>query len=88
MSSTDIPPDFAPEPIVMNELQKLPLTSLIERSVAAGLRIRTDLTRRHLVVDQVRHQLQNGGVVTASGLLERTQEGSNLRFTAYDLRWS
>ena len=86
MSSTETPPAIVPESIVMNELQKLPLTALIERSVAAGLRIRTDLTRRHLVVDQVRHSLHNGGVVTATGLLERAQEGSNLRFTAYDLR--
>ena len=86
MSSTETPPAIVPESIVMNELQKLPLTALIERSVSAGLRIRTDLTRRHLVVDQVRHSLQNGGVVTATGLLERAQEGSNLRFAAYDLR--
>ena len=86
MSSTETPSAPSPAPLVMNELQKLPLTALIERSVEAGLRIRTDLTRRHLVVDQVRHSLHNGGAVTATGLLERDQEGSSLRFTAYDLR--
>ncbi|MFM8830366.1 MAG: transcription termination factor Rho [Spartobacteria bacterium] len=86
MSDTETPTTPPPAPLVMNELQKLPLTALIERSVQAGLRIRTDLTRRHLVVDQVRHSLHNGGAVTATGLLERAQDGSNLRFTAYDLR--
>ena len=86
MSSTETPSAPSPAPLVMNELQKLPLTALIELSVEAGLRIRTDLTRRHLVVDQVRHSLHNGGTVTATGLLERAQEGSSLRFTAYDLR--
>lgn len=86
MSSTETTSAPNPAPIVMNELQKLPLTALIELSVEAGLRIRTDLTRRHLVVDQVRHSLHKGGVVTATGLLERDQEGSSLRFTAYDLR--
>lgn len=70
----------------MNEIQKLSLNALIERSVDAGLRIRPDLTRRHLVVDQVRHCLVSGGVVTGTGLLERAQEGSNLRWTTYDLR--
>ena len=57
--------------LLMNDLQKLPLTALVERSVQSGLRLRPDLTRRHLVVDQVRHSLQKGLSVTATGLLER-----------------
>lgn len=85
MSATDTSP--APQtPLMMNELQKLPLNALIDRSIEAGLRIRSDLTRRHLVVDQVRHHLSTGGIVLATGLLERSQEGSNLRWSAYDLR--
>jgi hypothetical protein len=51
-----------------------------------GLRIRPDLTRRHLMVDQIRHALSSGGTVSGTGLIERTQEGSHLRWTAYDLR--
>jgi len=85
MSATDTSP--SPQTtLMMNELQKLPLNALIDRSIEAGLRIRSDLTRRHLVVDQVRHHLSTGGIVLATGLLERSQEGSNLRWSAYDLR--
>ena len=85
MSSTETP-TRPTDPLLINELQKLTLNSLIERSLEAGLRIRPDLTRRHLVVDQVRHRLSSGGTVTGTGLLERSQDGATLRWTAYDLR--
>jgi transcription termination factor Rho len=85
MSSTETP-TRPTDPLLINELQKLTLNSLIERSLEAGLRIRPDLTRRHLVVDQVRHRLSSGGTVTGTGLLERGQDGATLRWTAYDLR--
>ncbi len=64
----------------------MPLTLLTGRSKTLGLRIRMDLTRRHMVVDQARHQLLNGGRVEASGLLEKTVEGFLVRWPCYDLR--
>jgi len=85
MSSTETP-TRPTDPLLINELQKLTLNSLIERSLEAGLRIRPDLTRRHLVVDQVRHRLSSGGTVSGTGLLERGQDGATLRWPAYDLR--
>ena len=85
------PPDAGPAttplpPLVLDEFQKLPLRDLIRLNEEAGLRIRTDCTRRHLVLDRARHSLHAGGVVTGTGLLERNQDTWNLRWTAYDLR--
>jgi hypothetical protein len=44
-------------PLVLDEIQKLPLRELIRLNDEAGLRIRTDCTRRHLVFDRARHNL-------------------------------
>lgn len=86
-----MPPEAAPEkppltPLVLDGIQKLPLRELIRLNAEAGLRIRTDCTRRHLVQDRARHHLFGGGLVTGTGLLERNQDSWNLRWTAYDLR--
>jgi transcription termination factor Rho len=85
------PPEAAPAkppvlPLLLNDIQKLPLRELIHLNEESGLRIRTDCTRRHLVVDQARVRLHDGGRVTGIGLLERSQDNWNLRWTAYDLR--
>jgi transcription termination factor Rho len=80
-SPTDVPAQF-----VINDLQKLRLKELIELMEKSGLRLRVDFTRRHLVVDLIRHKLSHGGMVTGTGLLERTQDSGTLRWTAYDLR--
>lgn len=85
-----IPPEGesveTPLPLMLHEVQKLPLRELIRLNEDSGLRIRTDCTRRHLVLDQARHRLQAGGRVIGKGLLERSQDSWNLRWTAYDLR--
>jgi transcription termination factor Rho len=87
----EMPPEAAPAkpqvaPLVFQEIQKLPLRELIRLNEEAGLRIRTDCTRRYLVLDLARHTLQAGSLVTGTGLLERTQDTWNLRWPAYDLR--
>lgn len=92
--STVVDPAMPPEgesaetlpPLVLNEIQKLPLRELIRLNEESGLRIRTDCTRRHLVFDQARHRLHLAGRVTGKGLLERSQDSWNLRWSAYDLR--
>jgi transcription termination factor Rho len=71
---------------VINDLQKLPLAEIIRRSAQAGLRLRPDLTRRHMVIDQIRHRISIGAKVTGTGLFELGKEGGLLRWTAYDLR--
>ncbi|MFM8984430.1 MAG: transcription termination factor Rho, partial [Spartobacteria bacterium] len=82
----DTEPAQAPAPLALDSIQKLPLRELIRLNEEAGLRIRTDCTRRHLVVDQARQRLHSGGLVTGTGLLERSQDHWNLRWSAYDLR--
>ena len=82
------PPPAAepPPPLSVNELQKLTLKEIAARSTALGLRTRYEFTRRHLILDQVRHQLHLGGTATGTGLLERTQDFHVLRWPAADLR--
>ena len=92
--STVVDPAMPPEnepaqalaPLALDSIQKLPFQELIRLNEEAGLRIRTDCTRRHLVLDQARQRLHAGGRVTGTGLLERSQDFWNLRWTAYDLR--
>jgi len=75
-----------PAPIVINDLQKLHLKDLVERTQACGLRLRMEFTRRHLVLDLIRNQISKGGVATGTGLLEKNQESGTLRWPAFDLR--
>ena len=75
-----------PPPLVLNDLQKLSLDRLIERAAEIELRVRPDSTRHHLVLDQARHQLQLGGVLTGKGLLEKSGEAGVIRWAAFDLR--
>ncbi|MFM8365432.1 MAG: transcription termination factor Rho [Verrucomicrobiota bacterium] len=81
-----VPERETPPPLFLNEIQSLPLHELIELVRQCGLRLRSDFTRRHLVVDLARQRLYAGGRVTGTGLLERSQDQWNLRWTAYDLR--
>ena len=75
-----------PAPIVINDLQKLHLQALVEHTQACGLRLRMEFTRRHLVLDLIRHQISRGGIATGTGLLEKNQESGTLRWPAFDLR--
>jgi transcription termination factor Rho len=84
--SSDDKTTAPPVPLVVNDLQKLPLRELLDLATQAGLRLRTDFTRRHLILDLIRHRLSSGGVVTGTALLERSQESAALRWAAYDLR--
>jgi transcription termination factor Rho len=92
MVETTMPPAEAlaekepPPPLLLNDIQRLPLHDLIELVRQSGLRLRSDFTRRHLVFDLARHRLHAKSRVTATGLLERSQDQWNLRWTAYDLR--
>lgn len=75
-----------PDPISLNDLQALTLPSLIERAEFVGVRLRPDSTRRHIILDQARAQLNQGGVVTAIGLLEANGEHGVLRWPHFSLR--
>jgi len=75
-----------PDPISLNDLQALTLPTLIERAETVGVRLRPDSTRRHIILDQARAQLNQGGVVTAVGLLEANGEHGVLRWAHFSLR--
>ncbi len=79
-------PSALPEPLSLNELQKLPLDQLLARAHETGVRVRPDSTRHHLILDQARRQLSLGGVLTGTGLLERIGDSGTLRWAAFDLR--
>ncbi|MDX2081073.1 MAG: transcription termination factor Rho [Terrimicrobiaceae bacterium] len=79
-------PSAPPEPLSLNSLQALSLSELIDRAGSMNLRIRSESSRHHHILDQARHQLQQGGVLTARGLLERTGDSGVLRWPAFDLR--
>ncbi|MCX6969098.1 MAG: transcription termination factor Rho [Verrucomicrobia bacterium] len=83
MSSPEAP---SPPPLVLNDLQRLPLDQLIARAAEVDLRVRPDSTRHHLVLDQARQQLQKGGALTGTGLLEKSGDAGVIRWTASDLR--
>lgn len=84
MSSPEASP--IPPPLVLNDLQRLPLDRLIARAAEIELRVRPDETRHHLVLDQARHQLHKGGVLHGKGLLEKNGDAGIIRWTAFDLR--
>jgi transcription termination factor Rho len=75
-----------PEPLCLNTLQTLGLPKLLERANSLDIRIRPDASRHHLVLDQARFQLSQGGQVHASGLLEMAGENGVLRWPAFNLR--
>ena len=83
MSSPEAQP---PSPLALDDLQRLPLDALIARAAGIDLRVRPDSTRHHLALDQARHQLHRGGVLTGKGLLEKTGDSGVIRWTAFDLR--
>ncbi len=78
--------DAVPSPLVLNDLQRLPLADLLVRAGEVGVRVRPDSTRHHLVLDQARRQLELGGRLTGHGILERTGESGVIRWAAFDLK--
>ncbi len=85
-AETSEPQRTAPDPISLNDLQALALPTLIERADTVGVRLRPDSTRRHIILDQARAQLNLGGTVTATGLLETNGEHGVLRWPHFSLR--
>lgn len=84
MSSPEATP--VPSPLVINDLQRLPLANLLARAGEVGVRVRADSTRHHLVLDQARRQLEQGGRLTGTGILERTGDSGLIRWSAFDLK--
>jgi transcription termination factor Rho len=65
---------------IQDDLHSLTHMELIERAESIGSRIRPDATRYHLSMDQVRFHLDRGQVVRATGVLEISQNQSQIRW--------
>ena len=79
-------PAEVPPVLSLNELQALSFEKLLARTQELGLRLRPDATRHHLVLDQAKFQLNQGGILQATGLLEGTGDNGVLRWPAFGLR--
>jgi len=84
--STPAPPTCAGELLVLNDLQALSLDQLTARSASLGIRLRPDISRHHLILDQARFHLSNEGILEATGLLEMTGDTGNLRWPRFNLK--
>ncbi len=72
--------------LLLDELQSLPLEKLGERALTHALKVRPDATRRHMIFDQARHHLSQGGRLEATGLLEMSGDSGTLRWPCFQLR--
>jgi transcription termination factor Rho len=83
-----IPPQSlsAADTLVLNDLQAMGLDKLSARAASLGIRLRPDSSRHHLVLDQARFHLTNGGTLLATGLLEVSGESGTLRWPRFNLK--
>ncbi len=70
----------------LNELQALSLSALIERARSLNVRIRPEAQRHHIILDQARFHLSQGGLLTGRGFFERTGDSAMIRWPRFDLR--
>lgn len=85
--TVDNPPLPAPpEPLSLNALQALSIRELTDRANDLGLRLRPDASRHHLILDQAKAQLSQGGILEATGFLEFSGDNAVLRWPAFNLK--
>ncbi len=72
--------------LALNDLQQFSLEKLAARSNALGMRLRNETSRHHMVLDQARFHLAQGGAVFATGFLELTADHGVLRWPAFSLK--
>ena len=75
-----------PQPLSLNDLQQLSLEKLASRGIELGMRLRAETSRHHMVLDQARFHLGQGGAVFATGFLELTADHGILRWPAFNLK--
>jgi transcription termination factor Rho len=80
------PPRTVQPPLALNDLQKFSLEKLAARSNELGMRLRNETSRHHMVLDQARFHLGQGGTLFATGILELTADHGVLRWPAFSLK--
>ena len=73
------------QPLLLNDLHRLSL-ELAARGAKLGMRVRVESSRHHMVLDQARFHLSQGGEVLATGFLELTADHGVLRWPAFSLK--
>ncbi len=75
-----------PEALSLNTLQALSIRDLTTRAHELGLRLRPEASRHHLILDQAKAQLTQGGRLEATGFLEFSGDNAVLRWPAFSLK--
>ena len=75
-----------PTDFFMNDYHQRALPSLTEEAHGLGLRVRSEVTRRHVVLDLVRFRLSRGERCLAEGIFEQNGEHGLLRWPVFSLR--
>lgn len=73
-------------PVLLNDLQKLNRTQLLERARSLGIRTRSEGSIHHLVLDQARFHLSAQTPVMAEGVLEVDNQRGMLRWPAFNFK--
>ena len=73
------------QPLLLNDLHRLSLEKLAARGAKLGMRVRVESSRHHMVLDQARFHLSQGGEVLATGFLSSCSSPRNLlRILSFD----
>ena len=86
ISETPAPAERPPLEVSLTELQSLSRAALAARAQEFAIRLRSDGSIHHLVLDQVRFHLQRGDVVTAEGIFDLDGNRGILRFEKFSFR--
>jgi transcription termination factor Rho len=70
----------------LSDLQRLSLDKLASRGAELGMRMRAEASRHHMILDQARFHLSQGGEVVATGFLELAADHGILRWPAFSLK--
>jgi len=79
-------PSAVAQPLSLNDLQRLSLENLASRGAELGMRARVETSRHHMVLDQARFHLSQGGTVFATGFLELAADHGVLRWPLFSLK--
>ncbi len=72
--------------ICLNDIHQLSRADLVERAGKLGVRVRTDGSLHHLVMDQIRFHLSQGDAVEAEGIVEGDGQSSMLRWPQFHFK--